>query len=127
MPEIVAYCGLTCQTCPIYLATRQKNKKEQERMRAEIVKQCQEHYGITYKPEDITGCTGCKTEGGMLFSASRNCLIRKCARRKRLENCASCAEYACEKLTAFFKTDPAAGKRLDAIRNSILQNDKKKL
>lgn len=124
--EMVAYCGLTCQTCPIYLATRQKNKKEQAKMRAEIVKQCQEHYGITYKLEDITDCDGCKTEGERLFSASRNCLIRKCTRGKRLENCASCAEYACEKLTAFFKTDPIARKRLDAIRSSILQNDKKK-
>ena len=126
MAEMVAYCGLTCQTCPIYLATRQKNKKEQAKMRAEIVKQCQEHYGITYKLEDINDCDGCKTEGERLFSASRNCLIRKCTRGKRLENCASCAEYACEKLTAFFKTDPIARKRLDAIRSSILQNDKKK-
>jgi len=125
--EMVAYCGLTCQTCPLYLATRQKDKKEQARMRAEIVKQCQEHYGITYKLEDITDCDGCKTEGERLFSTSRNCLIRKCARGKRLENCASCSLYACEKLTAFFKTDPFARKRLDAIRSSILQNDKKKL
>jgi len=113
---MVAYCGLTCHTCPIYLATRQKNKEEQARMRAEIVKQCQEHYGIQYKPEDITDCDGCKTEGERIFSASRNCLIRKCARGKRLETCGSCALYACEKLAAFFKTEPAARERLDAIR-----------
>lgn len=127
MTEKVAYCGLTCQTCPIYLATRQKNKNEQTRMRSEIVKQCQEHYGIQYKLEDITDCDGCTTQGERLFSASRSCLIRKCARGKGLENCASCALYACEKLEAFFKTDPAARKRLDAIRSSFLQDDKKKL
>jgi len=95
-------------------------------MRAEIVKQCQEHYGTTYKLNDITDCDGCKTEGKRLFSSSRNCLIRKCARKKRLENCASCALYACDKLDAFFKTDPAARKRLDAIRSGLLQNDKKR-
>lgn len=116
MTEMIAYCGLTCKTCPIYLATRQKNKKEQARMRAEIVKRCQVHYGIKYTLEDITDCDGCKTAGGRLFSASTNCLIRKCARGKRLENCALCAEYACEKLTALFKTDLTARKRLDAIR-----------
>jgi hypothetical protein len=64
---MVAYCGLTCQTCPTYLATRQKNKKEQARRRGGIVKQCQEHYGITYKLEGITDCDGCKTEGERLF------------------------------------------------------------
>ena len=127
MTEMVAYCGLSCQTCPIHLATSQKNKKDQARMRAEIVKQCQEHYWTKYKLEDITDCDGCKTEGERLFSASRNCLIRKCARGKKLENCASCAEYACEKLTVFFKTETTARKRLDAIRDSILQSDKKKL
>ncbi len=124
MTKKVAYCGLICQTCPIYLATRQKDKKEQARMRSEIAKKCQEHYGVTYRLEDITDCDGCKTEGERLFSASKSCLIRKCARRKGFETCASCAEYACEKLTAFFKTDPLARERLDAIRSGILKNDK---
>lgn len=124
---MVAYCGLTCQTCPIYLATRQEDKQEQLLMRAEIVEQCREHYGVTYKLEDITDCDGCKTEGERLFSASKDCLIRKCARTRGLENCASCAEYACEKLAEFFKKDPAAGKRLDAIRSGIIRNEKKRL
>lgn len=67
------------------------------------------------------------TGGVSLFSSNRNCLIRGRAREKRLENCASCADYVCEKLTPFFKTDPAARKRLDAIRNSVPRNDTKKL
>lgn len=118
MTGMIAYCGLTCQSCPLYMATKLKSKEEQARMRAEIVRQCQEHYGINYGLEDITDCDGCKTEGEKLFSASRNCLVRNCAREKKLENCASCADYACEKLMALFKTDPAAKKRLDAIRSS---------
>jgi hypothetical protein len=117
MTEMVAYCGLTCQTCPIYLATRQESKEEQASMRAEIVKLCKEQYGINYKLEDITDCDGCRTEGGRLFSACKNCPIRKCAREKGLENCAYCAEYACDKLEAFFKTDPTARTRLDAVRS----------
>jgi hypothetical protein len=120
MTEIVAYCGLTCQTCPIYLATRQENKEEQARMRAEIVRLCKEQYGMNYELEDITDCDGCRTEGERLFSACRNCPIRKCARGKELENCAYCAEFACGKLEAFFSTDPTARIRLEAIRSSIL-------
>ena len=120
MTEMVAYCGLTCQTCPILLATRQENREEQARMRAEIARLCKEHYGMDYTPEDITDCDGCRTEGGRLFSASTNCAIRKCAREKGLENCAYCPEYACSKLEAFFRTETAARTRLDKIRSGIL-------
>jgi hypothetical protein len=102
------------------LATRQEDKEEQARMRAEIVKLCKEQYGINYKLEDITDCDGCRTEGGRLFSACKNCPIKKCAREKGLENCAYCAEYTCDKLEAFFKTDPTARTRLDEIRSGIL-------
>jgi hypothetical protein len=102
------------------LATRQENKEEQARMRAEIVQLCKEHYGMDYELEDITDCDGCQTEGERLFSACQNCPMRKCAREKELENCAYCLEYPCGKLEAFFRTDPAARRRLDAIRRSLL-------
>jgi len=119
MPEMVAYCGLTCQTCPIYLAARQENGDERARIKTEIVNLCREHYGTQYALEDITDCDGCKTEGGRLFSSSINCPIRKCARQKQLENCAQCPDYACEKLEAFFRTEPGAKERLDAIRKNM--------
>ena len=69
MNAMVAYCGLIRHTCPIYLATRQENKEERTSMRAEIVKLCEEHYGIRYTLEDINDYNGCRTEGGGLFSA----------------------------------------------------------
>ena len=119
MREAMAYCGLTCQTCPIYLATREENKAEQERMRAEIAQLCQEQYGMEYGQEEITDCDGCQTEGGRLFSACKNCPIRNCAGHKGFENCAYCSEYVCERLEAFFATDPTAKARLDETRNSL--------
>ena len=117
--EMIAYCGLVCQTCPIYLATREENKEEQARRRVEISRLCKEQYGMQYEPEDITDCDGCRTEEGRLFSACQNCAIRKCARQKGLENCAHCTDYVCGKLEAFFATDPTAKTRLDKIRNSV--------
>ena len=118
MTEMISYCGLICRTCPIYLATRQENKEEQARMRAEIVGLCQAHYGIHYELKDITDCDGCRTERGRLFSSCKNCSIRKCAKQKGLENCAYCPEYACEKLLTFFGADPTAKTRLDEIRRT---------
>jgi hypothetical protein len=120
MAEIIAYCGLACHTCPIYLATRQESKEEQARMRIEISQLLKGQYGINYEPEEINDCDGCRTQGGRLFSGCKVCPIRRCASEKGLENCAYCIEYACEKLEAFFRTEPTARARLDKIRNSIL-------
>ena len=85
-------------------------------MRAEIVRLCKEQYGTNYALEDITDCDGCQTKRERLFSGSKNCPIRKCARGKDLENCAYCPEYACGNLEALFGMDPAAKTNLDAIR-----------
>ena len=119
MDEIIGYCGLNCCTCPIYVATREKHNEKRRRMRAEIAEQIKKHYGVEYKPEDITDCDGCGSEGDRLFAGSKNCQIRKCARPKRIENCAHCDEYSCEKLEELFATDIDAKKRLDEIRSGL--------
>jgi hypothetical protein len=119
MPEIIGYCGLNCCTCPIYVATREKNDEKRRRMRAEIAVQIKKHYGVEYQPEDITDCDGCRSENDRLFAGSKNCRIRKCARPKRIENCAHCSEYACDKLKEFFVKDPEAKTRLDVIRSTL--------
>jgi len=118
MSEIIAYCGLACHSCAIYLATREQNEEKRYKMRVDIAQQIKKHYGQECKPEDVTGCDGCKTETERLFSASKKCQIRKCARQKGVENCAHCDEYACESLEKLFNTEPDAKKRLDEIKSS---------
>ena len=119
MEENLAYCGLPCHSCAIYLATREQDEEKRYEMRVDIAQQIKEHYGEECKPEDVNDCDGCKTEGGRLFSGCKNCHMRKCARRKGVENCAYCNEYACEKIEKFFVTDPDAKTRLDAIRDTL--------
>ncbi|MFP4082491.1 MAG: DUF3795 domain-containing protein [Candidatus Aminicenantes bacterium] len=119
MSEGISYCGLICQGCPIYWATREEDKEKKEKMRAEIARICKEQYGEELKPDDITDCDGCRTEKGKLFSASSKCQIRKCAREKGLENCAYCRKYPCENLKVFFASEPEAKTRLDLI-NRVL-------
>jgi hypothetical protein len=98
MDGMIAYCGSPCNTCAIYLATKENNDEKKNKMRIEIAQQIKEHYGQDCKAEDVTDCDGCKAEGGRLFSGSEKCEIRKCAKGKGIENCAHCSEYACEKL-----------------------------
>jgi len=101
------------------LATREKIEEKKEKMRAEIARLCNEHYGLEFKQEDITDCDGCRTEGGRLFSGCAKCPVRNCGRQKGLENCAYCNAYACDKLKEHFVTDPDARIRLDLIKRSI--------
>ena len=116
MSEIVAYCGLICHTCPIYVATRQDDGAERARMRTEIALLLNERYTMQVAPEDITACDGCPSEAGRLFFSCQDCSIRPCARQKGVQTCASCSEYACEKLVVIFATEPMARTRLDEIR-----------
>jgi len=53
MEETIAYCGLVCRTCPIYLATRQEDPKKKLEMRAEIARKIEEVYGQKGSAEDI--------------------------------------------------------------------------
>ena len=86
--ELVAYCGLTCQGCPIYWATRENDPVKKQKIRTAIARLGQEHYGVTMRPEEITDCDGCTLENGRLYSGCKQCEIRICARERKVETCA---------------------------------------
>jgi hypothetical protein len=115
--ELQAYCGIVCQTCPIYLATGEGDGEKQRTMRIEIARQITKHNGARFDPESITDCDGCRTIGGRLFSGCQKCSIRGCAGVKGLVSCALCPEYACKGLEVIFSTDPQARTRLEEIRS----------
>ena len=119
MDAILSYCGLICQSCPIYLAAREPDKIKKEQMVSDIIRGCKEVYNIIYTPADITPCDGCMSQSGIIFSACKKCKIRKCAIEKGYANCAYCDDYACDNLIELFKSDPTAKTRLDELRSSI--------
>lgn len=118
MEENLAYCGLICPSCAIYLATREKDPDKQHEMRVDIAAQIKKYYGQDCKPEDVGDCDGCKTEGGRLF-CNNDCRMRMCAMEKGIENCAYCDDYPCEDLEKLFTTDVGARERLDTIRGKL--------
>jgi len=115
MDEKPAYCGLICEKCPIYVATRIDDPVERETKRVEIARICVEQYGMDYAPEDITDCDGCLNDG-RIFSECADCVIRKCARARGVENCAHCDDYACEILLSVFENEPQLRENLEKIR-----------
>jgi len=111
MPDMIAFCGLSCTSCPAYQVTRHDDF-EKRRLTAE---RWSELFQTEIKPEGIY-CDGCQTEGGRLFSYCRTCRIRTCGREKGLENCAHCADYPCDRLSRFFEIAPLARAGLEKIR-----------
>ncbi len=115
MSPKLSYCGLSCETCPIYVAARESDRDKQTKMRSEIADMCTKHYGVSYQANDINDCDGCRA-GARLFFGCDDCHIRNCAIARNIETCAQCHEYACEELEAFFVKDPAARERLNQIK-----------
>lgn len=116
---MIAYCGLRCDTCPIHLAALEEDESRKQKMKESIAQQCLEQYGMKLIPGDITDCYGCWADNDRLFSGCLNCDIRKCAMMKKIESCAFCGDYPCEKLRKIFSLDPDAQKRLEEIRHGL--------
>jgi len=117
MNTTTAYCGLECKSCPIHLATLEKDEFQKQLIRKSIAEQCSQYYGLEFKAEEITDCDGCQANGN-LFKGCLNCQIRACAIQKSVENCAGCAGYPCTPLKDLFALDPGAQSRLEEIRNT---------
>ena len=111
MEQLISYCGLVCSTCPAFIATRDNDNVKRKQTAEEWSKQ----FKSEIKPEDID-CRGCVATEGKLFNYCMVCEIRKCGVGKKVENCGACPDYACEKLTAFFKMAPSAKQNLDEVR-----------
>jgi len=116
---MIAYCGLTCDTCQIHLATLETNISKKAEMRISIAEQLSKIYGTTPKPEIIVDCDGCKVKDGRLFTGCADCAIRKCAIAKDLTNCAFCNDFVCERLEKHYTFDPSSRDRLEEIRKNI--------
>lgn len=118
METMIAYCGLTCDSCPIYLATLEQDKSRQQTLRESIADQCTKLYGMNLKPEDVTDCDGCRAKTGRIFSGCLDCGIRKCASLKNIDNCAYCDDYACNILKKHFSVDKSSQIKLEEIRKT---------
>ncbi|TKJ42570.1 hypothetical protein CEE37_02455 [candidate division LCP-89 bacterium B3_LCP] len=109
--KMIAMCGLVCTECEAYIATKNNDQAAKE----EVAKKWSEMYGAEVTVKEVT-CDGCQSTTGRLSSyASSMCEVRTCALEKQVTNCAHCQEYACEKLTEFYKIAPEAKKVLDEI------------
>ncbi|MBN1984466.1 MAG: DUF3795 domain-containing protein [Chitinivibrionales bacterium] len=110
MEQTLAYCGLLCNECPAFIATKTNDNEKRKTVAAEWSKLFQ----VNLQSDEIN-CVGCLSKKEPLFNHCKVCEIRSCSQNKELDNCAGCSDYPCSKLDFIFKSEPAAQKRLDTI------------
>lgn len=118
MKEMIAYCGLKCHECDIYIATL-KNDDETRRV---IAERWSEALGIDLKVDDIN-CAGCLSKEGPLYKHCSQCQVRQCGIEMKVENCAHCKEYVCTKLTHHFTEIPECQDLLKIIKQEITSSN----
>jgi hypothetical protein len=112
MERMIAYCGLVCSTCPLFVATRANDEKEARRVAALLKRE----YGIDAAAGDIQ-CDGC-VGGGRLYVNCARCEIRPCAIGRGVSSCGACPDFPCMKIEAFLKAEPAARDALVSRMNA---------
>ena len=110
MPEMIAYCGLVCTSCPQYIATQ----NDDDIARKNISKQLAANFGLNYKPEEIN-CDGCLSSDDRLIGFCNTCEVRKCGISKLVENCSVCDDQPCDILNNFHEFSPAAKESFEAL------------
>jgi hypothetical protein len=89
----LAYCGNDCNYCPRYVATQSGDKGRLQELAA-VWKKLGWRDDIL-RPEEMV-CYGCSSVHWCRYG------VRECALEKRIDNCAECENYPCEKITKTF-------------------------
>ncbi len=92
MEPILTRCGYRCDLCLAYKPNAEKNPANQQKLSDGWFK----YFGFRLPAEEIC-CDGCMSDNPKLIDQS--CPVRPCVIEKRLDNCAQCEQYICEKLT----------------------------
>ena len=108
MKNLIAYCGLDCESCDAYQATLH-NDNALRKKTAELWSRLN---NTVITPEMIN-CTGCRTKGIKTFFCNHLCKVRQCAQRKGVETCGQCEQLTtCPTVAEIHKHNPNALKNL---------------
>ncbi|MBP5770205.1 MAG: DUF3795 domain-containing protein [Bacteroidaceae bacterium] len=104
MKRLIGSCGLDCEKCDAFIAT----KNDDQLLRERTAKLWSELNHASILPEHIN-CEGCRMDGVKTLFCSSLCEIRKCAVAKSIETCGDCSESeVCPKVNAIWQNSPQA-------------------
>ena len=85
--KMIAYCGLDCNKCDAYIAT----KNNDQALREKTANLWSKLNNVQILPEQIN-CEGCRVDGIKTVYCEKLCRIRQCAMKKGMETCGNCSE-----------------------------------
>lgn len=95
----IAYCGLQCRECPVYLATAGRKEDLQARLADEYSTDT-----VLFTKEDMV-CMGCHSHAPSEKMCG-GCAIRACCMEKSCRHCAECSEFPCKVLSQALTGNP---------------------
>lgn len=105
----IAICGLDCEKCDAFLAT----KNNDDALREKTAQLWSKLNNVPILPEHIN-CEGCRIDGIKTYYCSTMCDIRKCAVDRGFETCAECREIdSCSKVANVFENSAEARNNLN--------------
>lgn len=111
MNQLIACCGLDCETCDARIATLTNNNALREKTAALWTKL----NGVAIAPEMIH-CTGCRIDGVKTPFCDSLCIVRNCVREKGLDTCADCEQMEkCQTLGRITVNNPLALENLKQL------------
>ena len=106
--ELMAYCGLDCETCDARLATI----RDDAELRKKTADLWTELNGVEITPVMIN-CLGCRVDGPKTPFCESLCPIRQCALGKGVETCGECASLdSCDIIRMITDNNEEAYRRL---------------
>ena len=104
MKKLIAYCGIDCEKCDAYIAT----KNNDQALREKTAKLWAELNNAPILPEHIN-CEGCRVDGKKTIYCDSLCAIRQCALKKGVTTCGICPEMdGCPIVGALHDNNPTA-------------------
>ena len=107
MNKMIAFCGLNCEKCDAFIAT----KNNDDALREKTARLWSELNQIEILPEQIN-CEGCRCDGKKTVFCDKLCQIRQCAMKKGFETCGDCSELDTCKTVAM-----VVGNNSEALKN----------
>lgn len=87
MDRMVGHCGYSCHLCAA--------RSDDPAVRQKLVDGWKRIFGHEAYTAENVKCDGCLSDGDV---ADKQCKARPCARERRVESCADCGEFPCDKM-----------------------------
>lgn len=99
---MLGYCGLDCESCPIFVATVNNDEQLRQETLEDWSKLYSDYLGKACLTLKDMNCKGCRQEDN-IFVGCLNCQIRRCCGERKFVTCADCENFeTCDVLNGFY-------------------------